>query len=129
VGSQGAGYRRVLIQPQIVRDLASASGTVETVRGPVSVNWTHTAGTITVEVTVPVNSEARVIIPKDNEMGEVVVREGARVVWDKGTFVPGTAGVTAGAAGKEGAASLAPENDTIGFGVGSGHYLFKLTAD
>jgi len=129
VGPQGAGYRRILIQPQIVRDLTSASGTVETVRGPVSVSWTHTPGTITVEVTVPVNSEARVIIPKEEQMGEAVVREGDRVVWDKGKFVSGTSGITAGATGKADAASLAPENNTIGFDVGSGHYMFKLTAE
>jgi alpha-L-rhamnosidase len=54
VEPDGVGYRRIRIEPQIARDLAWASGTVETVRGMVSSSWTHSPGGGTVfEVTVP----------------------------------------------------------------------------
>jgi len=121
------GYRRILIRPQIVRDLASASGTIETVRGLVTSSWTHTSGRVRLEVTVPVNSEAQVVIPKDEEMGEVVVREGGRAVWEKGAFVPGTPGVKSGAEGALGVSFLSPVKKGISFEIGSGHYVFELT--
>ncbi len=129
VDPSGAGYRRILIQPQVVRDLTSVSTTVASVRGPISCSWTHTPGAVTVDVTIPVNSEARVVIPKDIEMGGVVVREGDRIVWEKGKFVPGTPGVTGGTEGAQGVSFLAPTTESVSLDVGSGHYSFKLTAD
>ena len=125
----GPGYRRILIRPQMVRDLASVSATVETVRGAVTSTWTHSPGKITLEVTVPVNSEAQVVIPKEIEMGDVVVREGDRVVWDKGRFVPGAPGVKSAVAGAEAVSFFGPTKEAISFEVGSGQYLFKLSKD
>ncbi|MBI4165785.1 MAG: family 78 glycoside hydrolase catalytic domain [Acidobacteria bacterium] len=121
------GYRRILIRPQIVRDLTSASTTVETVRGPVTSSWTHTPGRVTLEANIPVNSEAQIVIPKDDEMGDVVVREGSHIVWDNGAFVPGTPGVNSASEGAEGASFLAPAKKVISLEVGSGHYVFELT--
>jgi alpha-L-rhamnosidase len=123
------GFRKIVIRPQIVRDLRSASGTIETMRGPVTSSWTHTPGVVRVEVTVPVNSEAQVVIPKDEEMGDVVVREGRRVVWEKGAFVAGTPGVTSGAEGALGISFLSPVKKAISFEIGSGHYVFELTGE
>lgn len=120
------GYRRILIRPQIVRDLRFASGTIETIRGPVTSSWTHTPGVVSVEVTVPVNSQAQVVIPKDEEMGEVVVREGDRIVWDSGAFVPGTPGVTSATEDAVEAAFLGPLKGAVAIEVGSGHYKFEL---
>jgi len=121
------GYRRILIRPQVVRDLLSVSATVETVRGPVTTSWTHTPGRVTVDVTIPVNSEAQVVIPKDDEMGDVVVRESGRVVWDSGAFVSGAPGIVSAAEGAEAVSFLGPVKDAVTFEVGSGHYSFELT--
>jgi len=60
-------------------------------------------------------------------MGDVVVREGDRLVWDNGAFVPGTPGVNSGAEGAEGVSFLAPVKEAVTFEVGSGHYVFELT--
>jgi alpha-L-rhamnosidase len=125
--ADGAGYRRIVIQPQIVRDLSSAGATVETVRGTVSCTWTHAAGKITLDVMVPVNSEAKIVIPKDIEVTDVVVSEGDRVVWENGRFVPGADGVLAASIGSNQTSFLAPMRQAIVFEVGSGHYAFKLT--
>ena len=111
------GYKHIRIAPQIVRDLTWASGTMETIRGTVSSSWTHTPGTITSNVIIPVNSDAKIVIPKDEYMTEVTIYEGDRVVFEKGHYVPGAAGITRGTAEKNG--------DTM-FDLGSGSYSFKL---
>ena len=116
-GAGDVGYRQIRIAPQIVEDLESASGTVETVRGTVSSSWSHSPGVITVEVAIPVGSDANVFVPKDIYMTEVTIQEGDRVVWEKGHYVPGVAGITA----------ATQEHGGFTFDVGSGHYLFKLS--
>ena len=118
VEPEGVGYRRIRIAPQIVRDLTWVSATVETVRGTVSSSWTHSPGMITLEVMIPVNSDAKIVIPKEEQMSEVAVYEGDRTVWEKGKYVPGTDGITGASQGTDGSISIE---------VGSGRYAFKLT--
>jgi alpha-L-rhamnosidase len=118
VEPEGVGYRRIRIAPQIVRDLTWVSATVETVRGTVSSSWTHSPGMITLEVAIPVNSDAKIVIPKEEQMSEVAVYEGDRTVWEKGKYVPGTAGITGASQGTDGSITIE---------VGSGRYAFKLT--
>ena len=118
VEPEGVGYRRIRIAPQIVRDLTWVSATVETVRGTVSSSWTHSPGMITLEVMIPVNSDAKIVIPKEEQMSEVAVYEGDRTVWEKGKYVPGTDGITGASQGTDGSITIE---------VGSGRYAFKLT--
>ncbi len=118
VEPEGVGYRRIRIAPQIVRDLTWVSATVETVRGTVSSSWTHSPGMITLEVVIPVNSDAKIVIPKEEQMSEVAVYEGDRTVWEKGKYVPGTPGITGASQGTDGSITIE---------VGSGRYAFKLT--
>lgn len=114
---ESVGYRHIRIQPQIVRDLTSVSGTMETIRGRVSCSWTHSPGTIALDVTIPVNSDAKIVIPKDEYMTEVTISEGGRIVFEKGRYVPGAAGLTG---------ATAEKNGDVVFDVGSGSYSFKL---
>ncbi len=118
VEPEGVGYRRIRIAPQIVRDLTWVSATVETVRGTVSSSWTHSPGMITLEVMIPVNGDAKIVIPKEEQMSEVAVYEGDRTVWEKGKYVPGTPGITGASQGTDGSITIE---------VGSGRYAFKLT--
>jgi alpha-L-rhamnosidase len=113
------GYRRIRIEPQVVRDLASVSATVGSVRGNVTSSWSHEPGVITLEVDVPVNSTATVSIPKEPQMTEITVLEGDRTVWEKAQFVEGTPGITSGRL----------ESNRVIFEVGSGHYAFRLTGE
>lgn len=115
-GPADVGYQHLRIDPQVVEDLTWASATVETLRGPVSSSWTHQPGVITLDVIVPVSSQAQVVVPKDDEMTEITVWESNRVVWQDGHFVPGVPGVIG---------ATATRND-IRFEVGSGHYSFRL---
>jgi|YelNatPaOPRAMG01_1025707.scaffolds.fasta_scaffold28005_2 alpha-L-rhamnosidase len=119
LGPEGEGYRHILIAPNMVEDLRSASASIETVRGQVSCSWKHGQGTIEMDVTVPANSDAKIVVPQDEEMTSVTVHEGDRVVWENGKFVPGDPGITA--------AEVTPHG--IEFSVGSGYYHFLLTGE
>jgi hypothetical protein len=68
-------------------------------------------------VTIPVNSDAQVVMPAEEQMTDVVIREGDRVVWEKRHFVSGDPGLT-------GATQV---GNTVIFQVGSGQYSFRLT--
>jgi alpha-L-rhamnosidase len=119
LGPDGAGYQHIRIAPRIVEDLHWASASVETIRGMVSSSWSHSPGVITLDVTLPVNSDGVVVIPQEVQMrGTIVVREGDEVVWQEGKYVPGKEGVAGGQEVPEG----------IEFKVGSGHYSFRPTA-
>jgi len=119
LGSDGAGYRHLRIEPQVVEDLTWVSATVETIRGRVSSSWTHSPGVTTLEVTIPVGSDARVVIPTEREMTDVTVQEGEHVVWEKGHYVGGDPGIDR--------ASQSKERGDLTFEVGSGRYSFRLT--
>jgi alpha-L-rhamnosidase len=113
-----AGYQHIRIAPQAVEDLRWASASLETIRGMVSSSWSHSPGLITLDVAIPVNSDAQVVIPAEVQMTGVTIREGDRVVWENGHYVSGDSGVTA----------ATQDGGTTIFQVGSGTYSFRLTA-
>jgi len=112
------GFESILFQPQMVRDLRHASGTVQTLRGEVGCTWSRTDRAVRVEAVVPVGSAAEIVIPKFN-LRNVKVTEGGKAVWENGQYVTGVPGVT-GAADKDGA---------IRIKAGSGRYAFVLEGD
>ncbi len=119
LGPDGEGYRHILIEPNVVENLDWASASTETVRGLVSCSWVHKQGSVSMDVVIPPNSDAKVVVPQLLNMTTITVREGDHVVWSKGQFVPGDPGVAAAAAGRGG----------VVFSVGSGHYHFLLTGE
>ena len=106
------GYRRIRIQPQLVGDLASVSGSLNTVRGTVSSSWSRTPDSIHMEVTIPVASTAEIWIPKLHLEG-ITVRESGKTVWKDGHAAEG---VTA----RETPAAIV-------FEAGSGAYFFDVS--
>ena len=109
------GFRRIRIEPHLLGDLKHASASVKTVRGMVSSGWKRTDDSVALDVSVPVNSEAKVSVPKAGLQG-VTVEEGGEVIWRNGSYVSGVAGITGGSEGAE----------YVTFDVGSGSYSFKL---
>ncbi|HDT13420.1 MAG TPA: hypothetical protein ENO03_03590 [Candidatus Aminicenantes bacterium] len=109
------GFEKVLIAPQMVRDLTHASGSTTTVRGEVACAWSRTETAVRVEVTVPFGSEAEVVIPKLG-IRDIRVTEGGAPIWAQGKYVAGAAGIV-GAVDKDGAIRIT---------VGSGRYAFIL---
>ncbi|MCS6953870.1 MAG: glycoside hydrolase family 78 protein [Bryobacteraceae bacterium] len=109
------GFVKIRIQPEVVRDLRWASGSLETLRGLVACSWRRTETGLQLSVTVPVSSEAEIHLPKLG-LPSVVVRESGRVIWDGQTYRTGALGVS-GARQTERAVIVT---------VGSGTYDFEL---
>ena len=61
-----AGYRKSVVEPHIGGGLTHAEGAVDTVYGRLSNAWAVTGDGLTMNVTVPVNTTAEVVIPSDN---------------------------------------------------------------
>lgn len=110
-----SGFEKVVIAPQMVRDLRHASGSTRTVRGEVACAWSRTETSVRIEVTVPVGAEAEVVLPKLN-IRDIQISEGGKTVWADGKFLAGPSGI-AGAEDKDGA---------IRFKTGGGRYVFVL---
>ena len=104
--------------------LKSCSGASQTPAGRVAVSWelvnhSDTGGVLyRMEVNIPVNARAKVTVPTVVQADSVDVSESGTPVWSKGLFVPGVKGVDAGTAN--------PQDRTIGFFLGSGHFLFSV---
>jgi alpha-L-rhamnosidase len=120
LSADSEGYRHIRIDPQMVRDLTHASASVETIRGTVSSSWTHAGGNISLDVTIPVGSDAQVVLKKDEDVTGFTIIEGNRVVFANGHYYGGAEGITA---------ANAERNGAIIFDVGSGTYSFKLKGE
>jgi alpha-L-rhamnosidase len=116
----GAGYRHIRIEPNMVEDLHAASATMETIRGRVSSTWARMDDGSTLEVDVPAGSDAVVVVPKPQEITGVIVRESDKVVWENGKYVPGDPGIRSASSEKDG---------RVVFAVSSGHYAFRLSGE
>ena len=109
------GYGQITIKPGIVGDLTFVNASVKTVRGTVAVDWKKGDESLDMVVTIPVNSEAAVNVPKLG-FTDVVITESGKVIWENGKFIRGVSGITAGSDG----------DDYVVFDVGSGSYNFYL---
>ncbi len=113
----GPGFAKVRIEPQVVRDLKWASGTVDTIRGPVSSSWRRTDDGLRLEVAIPVGVEATIRVPTLG-LDSPSVEESGKAVWSDGRFQPGVSGIAAG---------RVVDGDII-LQAGSGSYVFELCA-
>jgi len=117
---RSVGFAKVRIEPQPVRDLAYASGSVDTLRGRVLSSWRKTDAGLVLELIVPFGSEAEVRLPKLNRRN-IVLTEGGTAVWTKNRFVPAAAGVLDVQEPKDGSILVVK--------AGSGRYVFELAGD
>jgi alpha-L-rhamnosidase len=114
-----AGYRHVIIDPQVVEDLHWASGSIHTIRGTVSSSWIHKPGEITLDVVIPDGADATVMMPQQEEWTRVTVREGSHIVWENGHYIPGDPGISGASLTRRG----------ITFEIGSGEYSFAASGE
>jgi len=115
-GYMAPGFRQICIKPYVPHELEHASASIKTVRGVVSAGWEKAERSLTLEATIPVNSEAKVSVPKMG-LDNVSVEESGKVIWKDGSYVGGVAGITSGS----------ESDDCITFDIGSGSYSFKLS--
>jgi alpha-L-rhamnosidase len=116
IGPAAPGFRKINIIPRIVKDLTYARASLKTVKGLVSSSWKKTDDSLILEVTIPVNSVAKVSVPKIG-LRNVNVTESDKTIWKNGRFIKGISGITAGS----------QTDDYVTFVTGSGSYLFKLS--
>ena len=109
------GFERIVIAPQVVRDLKWASGSLDTIRGTVTSSWTRSDNGLRLEVTIPVGSQAEVHIP---ELGSdpATLSESGHVIWKDGQYQPGTPGIV----------NVRKTGETLTVDAGSGRYNFTL---
>ena len=60
---QHPGFEHFFIKPFVPRSLSFVKANIQTIRGPIAVNWTNTHGNIELKVSVPANSSATICVP------------------------------------------------------------------
>ena len=83
-----AGYKTIRIAPIPKAPLTSASGSLNTPYGTVSSSWKITNNEFQLEVVVPPNTTAKVMIPANTEI-ELLV-DGGKISSNKGVKLEGT---------------------------------------
>ncbi len=58
-----AGYRHLRIQPVIDESLSWAEGTYASMAGPIRSRWERTDGALRLNVTIPANADAEIVLP------------------------------------------------------------------
>jgi alpha-L-rhamnosidase len=105
ISSLSPGYKNIRIAPVVGEGLDWAKTSYDSIHGPVACTWKKSDSGLTVDVTVPVNTTAEIVIP---------AAQGA-------TITEGI--VDAGKA--EGVKFIRRDGATAVYGVGSGKYLFE----
>ena len=103
-----AGFKKIIIDPQPVGDLTWVRCQYHSVRGPISTEWRRAANQFTLDVTIPPNTAATVLVPARS------VAE----VRESGVAVDQVAGVK----------FLRLENGRAMLEVGSGKYRFTTAS-
>jgi len=89
------GYERIAIKPCVVGDLTYAIASIKTVRGEVKSSWAKDSNVLRLDVDIPVNSAAKVSIPKIG-LSKVTIKENGKTIWEDGSYIGGVAGITGG---------------------------------
>ena len=101
---QGAGFRKIVINPSIPGDLTWVKGSFASISGNIESQWKKDNNNITLQVNIPVNTTAVVYIPAGNK----------NAVTESGKPASASPGVQ----------FLGFENGKSAYQVGSGNYRF-----
>ena len=97
----GPGYKKFVIKPSIVGDLTWVKCHYDSVHGRIESNWKRNGNSITVSVSIPVNTEARVFIL--SKLGSPIKQPGKK--------------------------DIMARSATTEFTLGSGTYIFESNID
>ncbi|MCX8159839.1 MAG: glycoside hydrolase family 78 protein [Candidatus Saccharicenans sp.] len=111
-------FRKLIIRPQMVRDLTHVSGSIYTINGQVSCSWQRGDREIKMEVIIPVGSEAEIYLPVF-KLRNLRLYEGQTMIWADNQLQKKTAGLEA----------LELKGGNFIIKAGSGRYLFRLEGD
>jgi alpha-L-rhamnosidase len=118
IAPDSAAYKKLVIKPQMVRDLIHASGSINTINGEVGCAWSRGDRQVKLEAVIPVGSEAEIYIPVF-KLRNLKLSEGGTVVFADNqlkTSLPGIKGIE-------------QKGGNLIIRVGSGRYAFKLTGE
>ncbi len=115
------GFNHFAVKPHLVdmSEMTHASASLETVHGRIESAWQRDGDELRLHVRVPVNTTARISVPKPSTHADagVSIRESGQLLWDKGAIAAPITGITA--AEEDGA--------WVTFTAGSGEYDFVTT--
>lgn len=60
-----AGYKKILIKPQFIRGISSVDAAFDSVYGEIKSSWSCRAGKIIINVTIPANTTAIIVLPEN----------------------------------------------------------------
>jgi len=63
ISADAVAFEKIIIQPTFIRDLNFAKGSYQSVNGLVSTKWHRHASVIELEVVIPANSRASIVLP------------------------------------------------------------------
>jgi alpha-L-rhamnosidase len=116
ISDENPGFRRFEVRPGMTRDLKWASGSTDSIRGHVSSSWRRDADGYSVDIDVPVGSEAEVHLPK-GVLLDLELAESGEVFWSKGESTGQVTGVR----------DFREEENRFVLVCGSGRYRFAVT--
>lgn len=108
---EGPGFERFCIRPNLENELTYAKAALQTIRGNIEVSWRASGGSLSLDLTVPVGSQARVYIPY---LPASTLSESGNILWQNDH------------AAQEGKITL--EQNNLILTIGSGEYHFLRSA-
>lgn len=113
---EGIAFKKIIIKPQMVRDLTYASASINTIIGEISCSWEKGDRKIKLEVNIPVGCEAEIYLPPFR-LRNLRLQESSIPIWSEGeTKVQAVSGLE----------SVEFKAGYVIVQVGSGKYFFEL---
>jgi alpha-L-rhamnosidase len=100
------GFDRIVVRPQMPKDLDWVKSHYDSIRGRIVSNWQRREDSVRFEIEIPVNTQARVVLPVDEHSS---ISEG-------GHPLEATPGVT----------DVVQRGNTVELTAGSGRYVFTV---
>jgi len=116
INSTVPGYKEITIKPYVPSDLESVDASIKTIRGLISSIWRKHDNSLTLDITLPVNTRAKVSIPKIG-LKWITIKEKGETIWKNNSYVDGVIGIKSGS----------DKGNYVTFEVGSGSYSFKVS--
>lgn len=79
IDTEGAGYRNIIINPSISDEMEFMRGSYQSINGLIKSGWEKRGETVTLSVSIPVNTRAKIHVPAD-DLSQI--REGGKPVSD-----------------------------------------------
>ena len=107
-------FEDFIVRPRLTNELDHARVSLKTVRGRVEVAWEQKHEGLSIQITVPTGSQARVYIPKPAGNNDFIILESGKPVWQDGALTGAFPEITL----------EADEKDFLVLRIGSGCFDF-----